>query len=117
MKLISSFLFATTVTAAPTIAKAATRRNSSELGPIPGLTATTTTTTLDVDLVDVAAKDLHSGESDSDKNVRFLNGLSDEDWETIFDSLTSVMEERLGVEADVLEKLSDEEFDSLLKAM
>ena len=128
MKLTSTILFASTISAAPLTMTAPTRRVSQEL-EFATTTITTTTTAPVPELaaevsigveaapIDLAKVDLGADDADFEEYMQFLEDLPEVEWEAIFDSLTSAIEERLGLDINELEKLSDDEFDSLLKTM
>ena len=124
MKFTNTILFASAVTAAPATMTAPTRRVSQELETV---TTTTTAATMsemtsatmmtDTESLDMTKLNLGADDADFEEYMQFLEDLPEKEWEAIFDSLTGAMEERLGLDIDTLEKLSDDEFDSLLKSM
>ena len=124
MKLTSTILFASTISAAPLTMTAPTRRVSQELeiftttttAPVPELAAEMSIG-VEAAPIDLAKVDLGADDADFEEYMQFLEDLPEVEWEAIFDSLTSAIEERLGLDINELEKLSDDEFDSLLKTM
>lgn len=126
MKFTNTILFASAVTAAPATMTAPTRRVSQELetatttttaATMSEMTSATMMTNVDTESLDMTKLNLGADDADFEEYMQFLEDLPEKEWEAIFDSLTSAMEERLGLDIDELEKLSDEEFDSLLKTM
>ena len=110
MKLLAPVVLASAVSAAPVVTEPV-RRNSQELPESP--VAPVQTATEPVELIDTDSLQLGDDES-LEAYMDYLDDLPADEWEHIFDTLTTALEEKLGLNIDELEKLSDEEFDALL---
>ena len=109
MKLLAPIFLASAVSAAP-IASVATepvRRNSQELLEAP-VAPSQAIEQIETDSLQIDDDDSLAAYMD------YLDDLPADEWEHVFDTLTTALEEKLGLNIDELEKLSDEEFDALL---
>ena len=111
MKLLAPIFLASAVSAAPvaSVATEPVRRNSQELLEAPVAPSQA--------IEQIETDSLQIDDDDDDSLAAYMDYLDDlpaEEWEHVFDTLTTALEEKLGLNIDELEKLSDEEFDALL---
>ena len=116
MKITNAILFVSTIIAAPT------RQISQELEIAPTtdtIPEQTWTMSIDIkaDSVDLEKEDFSEDEVEFGEYIQLLESLPEKEWEAVLDSMTVAMEERLGMAIDELDKLSDNEFESLLNTM